>query len=124
MEEKSAPVEQITAPVEETSTSRPAKKDPKKVAAGKALARKNKEARETKLKLDGIQQVEGQSQPYSPFDTFRNASMLVGSALVLYHGYQAISGLLPKGASPPPKREDDTLRGDEVPRKENSIQME
>ena len=120
MEEKNAPVEQITAPVEETPTSRPAKKDPKKVAAGKALARKNKEAREAKLKLDGIQQVEGQSQPYSPFDTFRNASMLVGSALVLYHGYQAISGLLPK-------REDDTLRGargGEVPRKENSIQME
>ena len=125
------PVEQITAPVEATSLdgvpkgrSSLAKKDPKKVAAGKALARKNKEAREAKLKLDGIQQVEGQSQP---FDTFRNASMLVGSALVLYHGYQAISGLLPKGASPPPKREDDTLRGargDEVPRKENSIQME
>ena len=134
MEEKNAPVEQITAPVESTSLdgvpkgrSSLAKKDPKKVAAGKALARKNKEAREAKLKLDGIQQVERQSQPYSPFDTFRNASMLVGSALVLYHGYQAISGLLPKGASPPPKREDDTLRGgrgDEVPRKENSIQME
>ena len=127
--------EQITAPVESTSLdevpkgrSSLAKKDPKKVAAGKALARKNKEAREAKLKLDGIQQqVERQSQPYSPFDTFRNASMLVGSALVLYHGYQAISGLLPKGASPPPKREDDTLRGGrggEVPRKENSIQME
>ena len=131
--------EQITAPVESTSLdevpkgrSSLAKKDPKKVAAGKALARKNKEAREAKIKLDGIQQqVERQSQPYSPFDTFRNASMLVGSALVLYHGYQAISGLLP------PKREDDTLRGGEgggapsedvknlgVPRKENSIQME
>ena len=129
MEEKNAPVEQITAPVEETPTSRPAKKDPKKVAAGKALARKNKEAREAKLKLDGIQQVEGQSQPYSPFDTFRNASMLVGSALVLYHGYQAISGLLPKGASPegapppsPPPTED--VKNLKVPRKENSIQME
>ena len=123
MEEKNAPVEQITAPVEETPTSRPAKKDPKKVAAGKALARKNKEAREAKLKLDGIQQVEGQSQPYSPFDTFRNASMLVGSALVLYHGYQAFT----KWLHPPPKREDETLRGGrggEAPRKENSIQME
>ena len=119
MEEKSAPVEQITAPVE--TTPAPTKKDPKKVAAGKALARKNKEAKEAKLKLDGRQQVEVQSQPYSPFDTFRNASMLVGSALVLYHGYQAIRGLLPKGASPPPKREDDILRGG---RKENSIQME
>ena len=126
------PVEQITAPVESTSLdgvpkgrSSLAKKDPKKVAAGKALARKNKEAREAKLKLDGIQQVEGQSQPYSPFDTFRNASMLVGSALVLYHGYQAISGLLQKGAlPPPPKREDETLRWGEAPRKENSIQME
>ena len=129
MEEKNAPVEQITAPVEETPTSRPAKKDPKKVAAGKALARKNKEAREAKLKLDGIQQVERQSQPYSPFNTFRNASMLVGSALVLYHGYQAISGLLPKGASPegapppsPPPTED--VKNLKVPRKENSIQME
>ena len=125
------PVEQITAPVEATSLdgvpkgrSSLAKKDPKKVAAGKALARKNKEAREAKLKLDGIQQVEGQSQPYSPFDTFRNASMLVGSALVLYHGYQAISGLLPKGASPPHTEDVKNLRGDEVPRKENSIQME
>ena len=134
MEEKSAPVEQITAPVEATSLdgvpkgrSSLAKKDPKKVAAGKALARKNKETREAKLELDGIQQVEGQSQPYSPFDTFRNASMLVGSALVLYHGYQAISGLLPKGASPPPTADVKNLRGgrgDEVPRKENSIQME
>ena len=57
MEEKSAPVEQITAPVEETPTSRPAKKDPKKVAAGKALARRNKEAREAQLKLDGRKQV-------------------------------------------------------------------
>ena len=95
MEEKNAPVEQITAPVEATPASRPTKKDPKKVAAGKALARKNKEA---KLKLDGRQQVEVQSS--SPFDTFRNASMLVGSALVLYHGYQAIRGLHPKGASP------------------------
>ena len=137
MEEKNAPVEQITAPVESTSLdgvpkgrSSLAKKDPKKVAAGKALARKNKEAREAKLKLDGIQQVEGQSQPYSPFDTFRNASMLVGSALVLYHGYQAIRGLLPKGASPllnpPPKRGDENLRGGRgggAP-SENSIQME
>ena len=130
MEEKSAPVEQITAPVESTSLdgvpkgrSSLAKKDPKKVAAGKALARKNKEAREAKLKLDGIQQVEGQSQPYSPFDTFRNASMLVGSALVLYHGYQAFTNWL----HPLTKREDETLRGDrggEAPRKENSIQME
>ena len=131
MEEKSAPVEQITAPVEATSLdgvpkgrSSLAKKDPKKVAAGKALARKNKEAREAKLKLDGIQQVEGQSQPYSPFDTFRNASMLVGSALVLYHGYQAIRGLLPKGASPPPTEDVKNLRGGEAPWKENSIQME
>ena len=110
------PVEQITAPVEVTSLdgvpkgrSSLAKKDPKKVAAGKALARKNKEAREAKLKLDGIQQVEGQSQPYSPFDTFRNASMLVGSALVLYHGYQAFKGVFNKNAegstltNPPPK---------------------
>ena len=117
MEEKSAPVEQITAPVEATSLDRVpkgrsplAKKDPKKVAAGKALARKNKEAREAKLKLDGIQQVEGQSQSYSPFDTFRNASMLVGSALVLYHGYQAIRGLLPKGALPPPTEDVKNLR--------------
>ena len=125
MEEKNAPVEQITAPVEETPTSRPAKKDPKKVAAGKALARKNKEAREAKLKLDGIQQVEGQSQPYSPFDTFRNASMLVGSALVLYHGYQAISGLRPL-TNPPPTEDVKNLRGGEgggAP-SENSIQME
>ena len=124
------PVEQITAPVEATSLdgvpkgrSSLAKKDPKKVAAGKALARKNKEAREAKLKLDGMQQVEGQSQPYSPFDTFRNASMLVGSALVLYHGYQAFT----KWLHPLTKREDETLRGGrggEAPRKEDSIQME
>ena len=123
MEEKSAPVEQITAPVE--ATPAPTKKDPKKVAAGKALARKNKEAKEAKLKLDGRQQVEVQSS--SPFDTFRNASMLVGSALVLYHGYQAIRGLHPL-TNPPPKRGDETLRGGrggEAPRKEeNSIQME
>ena len=91
MEEKSAPVEQITAAVEATSASRTVKKDPKKVASGKALARRNKEAREAKLKLDGRQQVEGQSQPSSLFDTFRNASILVGSALVLYHGYQAFN---------------------------------
>ena len=123
MEEKSAPVEQITAPVE--ATPAPTKKDPKKVAAGKALARKNKEAKEAKLRLDGRQQVEVQSS--SPFDTFRNASMLVGSALVLYHGYQAIRGLRPL-TNPPPKRGDETLRGGrggEAPRKEeNSIQME
>ena len=130
--------EQITAPVESTSLdevpkgrSSLAKKDPKKVAAGKALARKNKEAREAKIKLDGIQQqVERQSQPYSPFDTFRNASMLVGSALVLYHGYQAISGLLPltkdvknlRASSEDVKN----LRGGEggVAPSENSIQME
>ena len=134
MEEKSAPVEQITAPVEATSLdgvpkgrSSLAKKDPKKVAAGKALARKNKEAREAKLKLDGRQQVEVQSQPYSPFDTFRNASMLVGSALVLYHGYQAFTKWLHPLTNSPPKREDETLRGGrggEVPQKENSIQME
>ena len=144
MEEKNAPVEQITAPVESTSLdgvpkgrSSLAKKDPKKVAAGKALARKNKEAREAKLKLDGIQQqVEGQSQPYSPFDTFRNASMLVGSALVLYHGYQAISGLRPltkdvknlrggEGGGAP-SEDVKNLRGGEgggAP-SENSIQME
>ena len=113
MEEKSAPVEQITAPVE--ATPAPTKKDPKKVAAGKALARKNKEAKEAKLKLDGRQQVEGQSS--SPFNTFRNASMLVGSALVLYHGYQAIRGLLPLTNLPP-------KRVDESPIEENSIQME
>ena len=113
-------MEEITAPVE--ATPAPTKKDPKKVAAGKALARKNKEAKEAKLKLDGRQQVEVQSS--SPFDTFRNASMLVGSALVLYHGYQAIRGLLPKGASPPPTEDVKNLRGGEVPRKENSIQME
>ena len=127
MEEKSAPVEQITAPVEETPTSRPTKKDSKKVAAGKALARKNKEAKEAKLKLDGRPQVEVQSQPYSPFDTFRNASMLVGSALVLYHGYQAFIKWLHPLTNPPPKRGDETLRGGrggEAPRKENSIQME
>ena len=117
MEEKSAPVEQITAPVEETPTSRPAKKDPKKVAAGKALARKNKEAKEAKLKLDGRQQVEGSS----PFDTFRNASILVGSALVLYHGYQAIRGLRPL-TNPLPKRGFETPVPE--PEEENSIQME
>ena len=115
MEEKSAPVEQITAPVEATPASRPTKKDPKKVAAGKALARKNKEAKEAKLKLDARQQVEVQSS--SPFDTFRNASILVGSALVLYHGYQAIRRLRPL-TNPPPKRVD------ESPIEENSIQME
>ena len=131
MEEKSAQVEQITAPVEATDeASKPSppfsnvddvpkrgrvKKDPKKVAAGKALARKNKEAREAKLKLDGIQQVEARSQPSSPFDTFRNASILVGSALVLYHGYQAVKRLLPFKTS-------DTR--DESPIEENSIQME
>ena len=60
MEEKSAPVEQITAPVEATPASRTTKKHPKKVAAGIALARKNKEAREANLKLDGRQQVEEQ----------------------------------------------------------------
>ena len=136
MEEKSAPVEQITAPVEATSLdgvpkgrSSLAKKDPKKVAAGKALARKNKEAREAKLKLDGIKQVEGQSQPYSPFDTFRNASMLVGSALVLYHGYQAFKGVFNKNEegstlTNPPNHFKEGARGGEVPRKENSIQME
>ena len=132
MEEKSAPVEQITAPVGETPTSRPAKKDPKKVAAGKALARKNKEAKEAKLKLDGRQQVEVQSS--SPFDTFRNASMLVGSALVLYHGYQAFNTVFNKNAGgsapldPPPTEDVKNLRGGrggEAPRKEeNSIQME
>ena len=128
MEEKSAPLEQITAPVE--ATPAPTKKDPKKVAAGKALARKNKEAKEAKLKLDGRQQVEGSS----PFDTFRNASILVGSALVLYHGYQAFNTVFNKNAGgsapldPPPTEDVKNLRGGrggEAPRKEeNSIQME
>ena len=81
--------EQITTPVE--ATPAPIKKDPKKVAAGKALARKNKE---TKLKLVEKQQ-EG-------FGTLRNASLVVGSALVLYHGYQAVKELLPKPSPPPP----------------------
>ena len=125
MEEKSAPVdareasvEQITAPVE--ATSPPTKKDPKKVAAGKALPRKNKEAREAKLKLEGRQQVEGQSQPTSLFDAFRNASMLVGSALVLYHGYQALSSRL---APVTPKKIDPVTprRDPREPKKESSI---
>ena len=111
------PVEQITAPVEATPASRPTKKDPKKVAAGKALARRNKEAREAKLKLDGRQQVEGQSS--SPFDTFRNASILVGSALVLYHGYQAFKTAF--GKKVPVKRVDPPVP---EPEEENSIQME
>ena len=133
------PVEQITAPVEETPTSRPIKKDPKKVAAGKALARKNKEAKEAKLKLDGRQQVEGQSQLSSLLDTFRNASILVGSALVLYHGYQAFTKGLRLLETPStakrlhplenPATEDDKMGfvrgGAPYPRKEeNSIQME
>ena len=110
MEENSAPVEQITAPVEATSPS--TKKDPKKVAAGKALARKNKEAREAKLKLDAQgQQRESQTQTTPLFDTFRNASILVGSALVLYHGYQAFNAAFPRGVMRPSgyvKREDAT----------------
>ena len=87
MEGNSAPVEQITSPPDVVAP--PRKNDPEKVAAGKGLARKNKEAREAKLKLDIRQQVQGQPQPSSLFDTLRNASILVGSALVLYHGYQA-----------------------------------
>ena len=123
MEEKSAPVEQITAPVVETPTSRPAKKDPQKVAAGKALSRRNKEAREAKLKLDGRQQVEGQSQPSSPFDTFRNASILVGSALVQYHGYQVFNTAFNKKV--PAKRVDPPVPEPvEGSKEENSIQME
>ena len=127
------PVEQITATDEATPASRPTKKDPKKVAAGKALARKNKEAREAKLKLDGRQQVEGQSQPSSLFDTFRNASILVGSALVLYHGYQAFNTAFPSGrvksqeATPPERRDVPGLsRPADASRakEENSIQME
>ena len=106
-------MEEITAPVE--ATPAPAKKDPKKVAAGKALARKNKEAKEAKLKLDGRQQVEGSS----PFDTFRNASILVGSALVLYHGYQAFNTAF--GKKVPVKRVETPVP---EPEEENSIQME
>ena len=115
MVENNAPVETITAPVAATPASPPRKKDPKKVAAGKALARNNKEAREAKLKLDGRQRVEGQSQPASLFDTFQNASILVGSALVLYHGYQAfntVKRVEPPVPEPPRSKE------------ENSIQME
>ena len=117
------PVEQVTASVEATPASRPTKKDPKKVAAGKALARKNKEAREAKLKLDGRQQVEGQSQPSSLFDTFRNASILVGSALVLHHGYRAFNNAF--GKKVPVKRVEppvpEPVKGS---KEENSIQME
>ena len=115
MVENNAPVEQITAPVEAPPASPPRKEDPKKVAVGKALARKNKEAREAKLKLEG----QSQTQPSSLFDTFRNASILVGSALVLYHGYQAFNAAFPSGyvkreeATPPAKVKE-----------ENSIQME
>ena len=58
MVENSAPVEQVTAPVEATPAPPPTKKDPKKVAAGKALARKNKEAMEAKLKLEGQNQTQ------------------------------------------------------------------
>ena len=108
-------MEEITAPVE--ATPAPTKKDPKKVAAGKALARKNKEAKEAKLKLDGRQQVEGSS----PFDTFRNASILVGSALVLYHGYQAFNTVF--GKKVPVKRVETPVPV-EGPKEENSIQME
>ena len=115
-------VEQITAPVETKPASRPTKKDPKKVAAAKAWARRNKEAREAKLELDGRQQVEGQTQPSSPFDTFRNASILVGSALVLYHGYQAFNtafGKVSVKRVEPPVPE--PVEGS---KEENSIQME
>ena len=114
------PVEQITKPVAKPTGT---KKDPRKVAAGKALARKNKQAREAKLRMDA--RTDGQTQPASMFDTFRNVSMLVGSALVLYHGYQAYDAAFgkkvesvkrvetPRPPSPPPIRE-----------KENSILME
>ena len=104
------PVEQITKPVANPTAT---KKDPRKVAAGKALARKKKQAREAKPKMDG------QTDGTSMFDTFRNVSMLVGSALVLYHGYQAYNVAFgkkvetPRPPSPPPVRE-----------KENSILME
>ena len=113
MEEKSAP-KQITKPV---ANPTPTKKGPKKVAAGKALARKNKQAREAKLKMDA--QTEGQTQPTSMFDTFRNVSMLVESALVLYHGYQACNAAFGKKVesqrhepvkrppSPPPVKEEE-----------------
>ena len=111
-------MEEITAPVEATPASRPTKKDPKKVAAGKALARKNKEAKEAKLILDGRQQVEGSSR----FDTFQNASILVGSALVLYHGYQAIRGRSP--LTNPLSKDGGGAPFLVEPPEENSIQME
>ena len=109
------PVEQITAPVE--ATPAPTKKDPEKVAAGKALARKSKVAREAKLKLDGRQQVEEQSPTSSLFNTFQNASILVGSALVLYHGYQAYDAAFGKKVEPsrpepvkrPPVKEENSI---------------
>ena len=123
MVENSAPFEQITAPVEATPASRPTKKDPKKVAAGKALTRKNKEAREAKLKLEG----QSQTQPSSLFDT---ASILIGSALVLYHGYQPFNAAFGKGVIRPSgyvKREEGQ-GGETTPpakvKEENSIQME
>ena len=99
--------EQITTPVE--ATPAPIKKDPKKVAAGKALARKNKE---TKLKL--VEKQQGGSS------MFQNASIMVGSALVLYHGYQAVKELLPKPAPPPPPIQ----KVENSRKEENRIQME
>ena len=115
-------LEKITAPVDARGTPEKAsgevtKKDPKKVAARKALARKNKEAREARLKLEGRRQVEAQSSPL--FDTFRNASILVGSALVLYHGYQAFNTAFGKKRVEPPVPE--PVKGS---KEENSIQME
>lgn len=129
-------VEQITSQPEgqepQGAEPPPRKKDPNKVAAGKALARKNKEPREAKLKLDAQQQrgneAKGEENPL--FDTIRNVSILVGCALVLYHGYQAFNAAFPKGIIRP----SGYVKGEEVSdppavrqepkvRVENSIQM-
>ena len=102
-----------------TQPEEPKKKDPKKVAAGKALAKKNKEAREAKRKLDEQQQQEDQGASVSLFDNIRNASILVSSGFVLYHGYKCLYPDRPQVATRPQK-----VYEPRPQKEENSIEME
>ena len=82
-------MDQITSVPTDIEKKPVKKKDPKKVAAGKALAKKNKEAREA---LKKSQDKDKESvNPLSFLDVTNGLQMtagLIGSCFVIYHGYR------------------------------------
>ena len=77
-------VEQITVIPEQENKKEKAAKDPKKVAAGKALARKNAEARKQNKEKDDASPMTFNDVNYG----IQAAAGFVGAGFVLYHGFK------------------------------------